>query len=99
MKTLLTWFNNAYPKDLDGLLRAGLAHAWFEVVHPYEDGNGRVGRALLDRALAQDENRSTRLYSMSARFESERDAYYEALGALQQEPWMSHPGCDGSWCR
>jgi len=92
MKTLLAWFNNA-PKDLDGLLRAGLAHAWFEVVHPYEDGNGRVGRALMDRALAQDENRSTRLYSMSARFEAERDAYYDALGAfstgtMDVTPWL-----------
>jgi Fic family protein len=92
MKAFLAWFNNA-PKGLDGLLRAGLAHAWFEVVHPYEDGNGRVGRALLDRALAQDENRSTRLYSMSARFESERDAYYDALGAfstgtLDATPWL-----------
>ena len=63
------------------------------VVHPYEDGNGRVGRALLDRALAQDENRSTRLYSMSARFESERDDYYDALGALSTgtmdvTPWL-----------
>ena len=92
MKTFLAWFNNA-PKGLDGLLRAGLAHAWFEVVHPYEDGNGRVGRALLDRALAQDENRSTRLYSMSARFESGRDAYYDALGAfstgtMDVTPWL-----------
>jgi Fic family protein len=92
MKTFLQWFNNP-PKGLDGLLRAGLAHAWFEVVHPYEDGNGRVGRALLDRALAQDENRSTRLYSMSARFESERDAYYDALGAfstgtMDATPWL-----------
>jgi Fic family protein len=92
MKNFLTWFNNA-PKNLDGVLRAGLAHAWFEVVHPYEDGNGRVGRALLDRALAQDEHRSTRLYSMSARFESRRDDYYEALGffstgTLDVTPWL-----------
>jgi Fic family protein len=92
MKTFLGWFNNP-PKGLDGLLRAGLAHAWFEVVHPYEDGNGRVGRAVLDRALAQDENRSTRLYSMSARFESHRDEYYDALGALSAgsmdvTPWL-----------
>jgi Fic family protein len=92
MKTLLQWFNKP-PKGLDGLLRAGLAHAWFEVVHPYEDGNGRVGRALLDRALAQDENRSTRLYSMSARFESGRDEYYDALGAfstgtMDATPWL-----------
>jgi len=92
IKAFLAWFNNP-PKGLDGLLRAGLAHAWFEVVHPYEDGNGRVGRALLDRALAQDENRSTRLYSMSARFESGRDAYYDALGAfstgtMDATPWL-----------
>ena len=92
IRTFVAWFNDA-PKGLDGLLRAGLAHAWFEVVHPYEDGNGRVGRALLDRALAQDEGRSTRLYSMSARFESERDAYYDALGAfssgtLDATPWL-----------
>jgi Fic family protein len=79
MKTFLAWFNDP-PEELDGLLRAGLAHAWFEAIHPYEDGNGRVGRALLDRALAQDENRSTRLYSMSARLEAKRDDYYEALG-------------------
>jgi Fic family protein len=92
MKTFLAWFNNP-AKGLDGLLRAGLAHAWFEVIHPYEDGNGRVGRALLDRALAQDENRSTRLYSMSTRLESVRDAYYDALGAfstgtLDATPWL-----------
>ena len=83
MKAFLTWFNTP-PKDLDGLLRAGLAHAWFELVHPFEDGNGRVGRALLDRALAQDEGRATRLYSMSARFETVRDDYYDALGELSR---------------
>jgi Fic family protein len=92
MKRLLDWFNDP-PEALDGLLRAGLAHAWFEVIHPYEDGNGRVGRALLDRALAQDENRAARLYSMSARFESVRDDYYDALGAfstggLDATPWL-----------
>jgi Fic family protein len=92
MKSFLEWFNEP-PAHLDGLLRAGLAHAWFEVVHPYEDGNGRVGRALLDRALAQDENRSSRLYSMSARFQSVRDDYYEALGTfstgtLDVTPWL-----------
>ena len=64
MRHFLEWFN-APPKDLDGLIRAGLAHAWFEVIHPYEDGNGRVGRAILDRALAQDERKAVRLYSLS----------------------------------
>lgn len=81
MENFLAWFN-APPPGLDGVLRAGLAHAWFELVHPFEDGNGRVGRALLDRALAQDENRAARLYSMSARFAAVRDEYYDALGRL-----------------
>ena len=83
MQAFLEWFN-ARPAELDGLLRAGLAHAWFEVIHPFEDGNGRVGRAVLDRALAQDEGRDVRLYSMSARFMNVRDAYYEALGTLSR---------------
>ncbi len=81
LKRFLDWFNGR-PPDVDGLLRAGVAHAWFELIHPFEDGNGRVGRALLDRALAQDEHRSTRLYSLSARFMALRDDYYDALQAL-----------------
>src|SRR5580658_8786671 len=81
LKRFVEWFN-APPADVDGLLRAGVAHAWFELIHPFEDGNGRVGRALLDRALAQDEHRSSRLYSLSARFMVVRSEYYEALQAL-----------------
>lgn len=93
MRAFLQWFNKP-PAGLDGLVRAGLAHAWFEIVHPFEDGNGRVGRALLDMALAQDERRSTRLYSMSARFMDVRDEYYEALerassGPLDVTPWLT----------
>jgi len=92
MRRFLAWFNQP-PAELDGLLRAGVAHAWFELVHPFEDGNGRVGRALLDRALAQDERRERRLYSLSARIESQRDAYYDALGELSRggldcTPWL-----------
>jgi Fic family protein len=79
----LSWFN-AHPSGLDGLVRAGLAHAWFELIHPFEDGNGRVGRALLDRAVAQDETRPSRLYSLSARFMAVRDEYYAALEALSR---------------
>jgi len=93
MRVFLDWFN-APPAGLDTLLRAGLAHAWFEIIHPFEDGNGRVGRAILDMALAQDEQRSTRLYSLSARFMDQREAYYEALertssGDLDVTPWLS----------
>ena len=84
MKLFLTWFNTP-PKGLDGLLRAGIAHAWFELIHPFEDGNGRVGRAILDRALAQDEARPSRLYSLSTRFMAVRDDYYRALERLSTQ--------------
>lgn len=93
LRAFLRWFNRP-PDGLDGLLRAGLAHAWFEVLHPFEDGNGRIGRALLDQALAQDEKRPVRLYSLSARFMSHRDDYYAALeqlsrGGLDVTPWLA----------
>jgi Fic family protein len=83
LKRFVEWFNTP-PADVDSLLRAGVAHAWFELIHPFEDGNGRVGRALLDRALAQDEDRSVRLYSLSARFMVVRNEYYDALQALSR---------------
>jgi Fic family protein len=83
LKQFVEWFN-APPAGVDGLLRAGVAHAWFELIHPFDDGNGRVGRALLDRALAQDEDRSVRLYSLSARFMAVRHEYYDALQALSR---------------
>lgn len=93
MRMFLDWFKRP-PAALDTLLRAGIAHAWFEIVHPYEDGNGRVGRAILDMALAQDERRSIRLYGMSARFMDKRDEYYSALeqtsaGGLDLTPWLA----------
>ncbi len=81
VRQFLAWFN-APPIGLDGLLRAGLAHGWFELIHPFEDGNGRVGRALLDRALAQDERRARRLYGLSERLMSVRADYYAALETL-----------------
>jgi transposase len=83
LRRFLDWFNKP-PADVDGVVRAGLAHAWFELIHPFEDGNGRVGRALLDRALAQDEHRSSRLYGLSARFMVVRSEYYDALQALSR---------------
>lgn len=93
IRAFLEWFNKP-PPGLDGLIRAGIAHARFEIVHPFEDGNGRVGRALLDMALAQDEQRSTRLYSLSARFMDVRDEYYAALertssGPLDITAWLA----------
>lgn len=78
---LLRWVEGP-PADVDGVVRAGVAHAWFEVLHPFEDGNGRVGRALVDLLLARDERRAARLYSLSARLMDERKAYYAQLEAV-----------------
>ena len=77
--------------EIDGLLRAGLAHVWFESIHPFEDGNGRVGRAIVDLALAQDARRATRLLEFRAAMRRE-DAYYDALNAAQRGTAMSRRG-------
>jgi Fic family protein len=92
VRQFVDWFNGP-SRELDGLVRAGIAHLWFEVLHPYEDGNGRVGRALLDMALAQDEERAMRLYSVSAQLNRVRDEYYAALeqasrGSLDVTSWL-----------
>lgn len=89
----ITWFNTP-PKELDGLLRAGLAHLWFVTLHPFDDGNGRLARALTDMAICQDEQRSARLFSLSAQIMRERNAYYDALeltqrGGLDVTPWLA----------
>jgi len=78
---LLKWLSHARE---DGILRAGIAHLWFETIHPFEDGNGRVGRALMDFVLAQDARMSLRLYSMSRELQNHRVAYYEALERAQK---------------
>jgi len=70
----LEWF--ATPGDLDPLLTAGLAHLWFVTIHPFEDGNGRIARAIADMALARSEQTGQRFYSMSAQIMRERDDYY-----------------------
>lgn len=90
---LLAWFNRP-PMDLDGLLRAGLAHLWFVTLHPFEDGNGRLARAITDMAIAQDEARPMRLFSVSAQILREREAYYDVLertqrGGLEVTPWLA----------
>jgi Fic family protein len=72
------------PKVIDGILRAGLAHLWFETIHPFEDGNGRVGRALVDMALAQDIDNGRRLFSLSRQLMAQRTRYYEALNGAQR---------------
>jgi Fic family protein len=78
----LAWFNDA--RDLEGLLRAGLAHLWFVTIHPFEDGNGRVARAITDQALAQSENSAQRFYSVSSQIRQERSQYYDCLEHTQK---------------
>jgi len=79
----LAWFN-ASPAGLDGLIRAGLAHLWFITLHPFEDGNGRIARAITDMALAQDERQPMRLFSLSAQIQREREGYYDILERTQR---------------
>src|SRR6267143_4394120 len=91
MRTFLDWFNaNA---DIDQVLKAGQAHLWFVTIHPFDDGNGRIARAIADMALARSENSPQRFYSMSAQIRQERAAYYDILeetqkGTLDITPWM-----------
>jgi Fic family protein len=91
MKIFLDWFNG--KTDIDPVLKAAIAHLWFVTIHPFEDGNGRIARAIADMALARSEETSQRFYSMSAQIRQERSAYYEMLettqkGDLDITPWL-----------
>jgi Fic family protein len=80
MRVFLDWFNGAQASaGLDGLLRAGLSHVWFESIHPFADGNGRVGRAILDMAISQESKSTSRLHGLSIQILAEKSAYYAAL--------------------
>jgi Fic family protein len=88
----LSWFNA--PPSLDPVLKAALAHLWFVTVHPFDDGNGRLARAIADLALARSENSPQRFYSMSSQIRIERNAYYAILeqtqkGDLDVSEWMT----------
>lgn len=76
------WFNQDQP--LDPVLKAGLAHLWFVTIHPFEDGNGRIARAIADMSLARADKTKNRFYSMSSQIEAERRNYYEQLEAQQR---------------
>jgi Fic family protein len=99
MASFLDWFNG--PDGLDNVLRASLSHLWFVTIHPFDDGNGRIARAIADMALARSESSEQRFYSMSAQIQHEREAYYEILertqrGGLDVTPWMEwFLGCLG----
>ena len=87
LDAFIDWFNLKLPVashvEMHGIVRAAIAHLWLITLHPFEDGNGRVTRALTDRALAQDEQTSIRFYSLSAAIEKNRQAYYEILENTQ----------------
>ncbi|MHB8090845.1 MAG: Fic family protein [Syntrophales bacterium] len=91
MAAFLKWFNA--PPAIDPVMAAGLAHLWFVTIHPFEDGNGRIARAIADMVLARSESSHQRFYSMSAQIRLERNAYYDVLertqqGGLDITPWL-----------
>jgi Fic family protein len=99
MRAFLDWFNA--DAGIDPVLKAALAHLWFVTIHPFDDGNGRMARAIADMALARSENSTQRFYSMSAQIRQERNAYYGILeqtqkGIMDVTPWMEwFLGCLG----
>jgi len=91
MIRFLTWLNHETSMDL--VLKAAIAHLWFVTIHPFEDGNGRIGRAIGDFLLARSEKSPLRFYSLSAQIQLERKKYYAILeqtqkGALNITPWI-----------
>lgn len=93
MQTFLEWFNGS-AGSVEPVLKAALAHLWFVTIHPFEDGNGRIARAIADLALARSEQSAQRFYSMSAQIRRERNDYYTILertqkGDLDITEWMS----------
>ena len=95
MDRFLDWFERSRQEPgLDPLLRAGIAHFWFVTLHPFDDGNGRLTRALTDLALAQGEQQSIRLYTLSASILDNRNEYYRILessqkGTLDITAWLA----------
>jgi Fic family protein len=99
MGRFLAWANDA--DRTDAVLRAALAHLWFVTIHPFDDGNGRIARAIADWQLARSEKSAQRFYSMSAQIRHERNDYYDVLertqkGTLDVTPWLEwFLGCLG----
>lgn len=92
METFLRWFNS--EQDIDPVIKAGIAHLWFVTIHPFDDGNGRIARAIGDMSLARSEKSPQRFYSLSAQIQRERKEYYDLLeqtqkGALDVTEWLA----------
>jgi Fic family protein len=91
MQQFLTWFDNV--NNIDPVIKAGIAHFWFVTIHPFEDGNGRIARAIGDMALARGDGTPNRFYSLSSQIEFERKNYYDQLerrqrGSLVITDWL-----------
>lgn len=82
MLAFLDWFNRNV--ELDPVIKAGIAHLWFVTIHPFDDGNGRIARTIVDMQLARADGSAQRFYSMSAQIRKERNAYYDALEKTQR---------------
>ena len=83
MGRFLSWWDESKGK-VEGIIRAAVAHFWFVTIHPFEDGNGRIARALTDLALAQDDMQRVRYYSLSTHIMAERESYYDILERSQK---------------
>jgi Fic family protein len=91
IRSFITWYNK--ESDLDLILKSAIAHLWFITIHPFEDGNGRIARALSEMLLARSDNSSQRFYSMSSQIRAERKEYYNILertqkGTLDITEWL-----------
>lgn len=99
MRKFLRWFN--HNPENDWVIKAAIAHLWFVTIHPFDDGNGRIARAIADMSLARSEKSSQRFYSMSTQIRLERADYYTILEKTQKDalditPWMEwFLGCLG----
>src|SRR5438876_8967535 len=91
MARFIEWVNR--DDHMDPVLKSAVAHLWFVTIHPFEDGNGRIARAIAEMSLTRSEGISQRFYSMSAQILAERKIYYEMLestqkGGLDISPWL-----------
>jgi len=82
MNRFINWFNE--HRTMDAVLKAAIAHLWFVTIHPFDDGNGRIARAIADMQLARADSSPQRFYSMSAQIRKERSAYYDILESTQK---------------
>jgi Fic family protein len=92
MRQFINWFNE--DKHMDPVIKSAVAHLWFVTIHPFDDGNGRIARAIADMQLSRADQSAQRFYSMSAQIRKERKDYYDILeltqkGSMDISNWLS----------